>query len=352
MDQVPRYFEMEPTSTITRKGSKEVLMRKGGSSHKRFTASFGIILEGKFLKPHLLFSKLKNKPAVNDKCLVDVNGSGMWNAEILMDYCKNNILSRRETAFSREPTLLIIDSYGEHVKLLKENKLAKYNVFVVIVPPNLTGVLQPLDVAINRSYQRFHDSLYDQYIAEALENPELQTKAGNPKVPDYRRVSDWVVEWMDTKTSAEIIKAFQDCVPSFLPSMIRKNMIGLESLEIKARGSQAVPDIFGDLQKLCIFKLTCEAMESSLVESLGRLSSLEELDLVCKTVERLPDVFGCFSTLKTLLIESPSLQALPDTFGNFVELTTLHISTSGLRTLPDTFAQLSLEEFHLQVVTL
>ncbi|KAL3680025.1 hypothetical protein R1sor_022981 [Riccia sorocarpa] len=131
--------------------------------------------------------------------------------EILMDYCKNNILSRRETAFSREPTLLIIDSYGEHVKLLKENKLAKYNVFVVTVPPNLTGVLQPLDVAINRSYQRFHDSLYDQYIAEALENPELQTKAGNPKVPDYRRVSDWVVEWMDTKTSAEIIKAFQVC---------------------------------------------------------------------------------------------------------------------------------------------
>ncbi|KAL3698322.1 hypothetical protein R1sor_012398 [Riccia sorocarpa] len=134
-----------------------------------------------------------------------------------------------------------------------------------------------------------------------------------------------------------------------MSAVIVRNMIGLESLEIKVRGSQAVPDIFGDLEKLLIFKLTCEAMESNLVESLERLSSLEELDLVCKTVERLPDVFGCFSTLKTLRIECPSLQALPDTFGNFVELTTLSISATLLRTLPpDALAQVpQLEEFHL-----
>ncbi|KAL3698350.1 hypothetical protein R1sor_012426 [Riccia sorocarpa] len=126
-----------------------------------------------------------------------------------------------------------------------------------------------------------------------------------------------------------------------MSAVIVRNMIGLESLEIKVRGPQAVPDIFGDLQKLRIFKLTCEAMENSLVKSLERLSSLEELDLVCKTVERLPDVFGCFSTLKTLRIQCPSLQALPDTFGNFVELTTLRISATLLRTLSDAFAQLS-----------
>ncbi|KAL3698339.1 hypothetical protein R1sor_012415 [Riccia sorocarpa] len=126
-----------------------------------------------------------------------------------------------------------------------------------------------------------------------------------------------------------------------MSTIIVRNMIDLESLEIEVRGPQAVPDIFGGLQKLLTFKLTCEAMESSLVESLERLSSLEELHLVCKTVERLPDVFGCFSTLKTLRINCPSLQALPDTFGNFVELTTLRISATLLRTLPDAFAQLS-----------
>ncbi|KAL3689102.1 hypothetical protein R1sor_015411 [Riccia sorocarpa] len=104
---------------------------------------------------------------------------------------------------------------------------------------------------------------------------------------------------------------------------------------------EAVPDIFGHLQKLRIFKVTCGAMENSLIESLERLSSLEELDLDCRTVERLPDVFGCFSTLKTLRIQCPSLQALPDTFGNFVQFNTVHISASGPLRLPDSFAQRS-----------
>ncbi|KAL3692611.1 hypothetical protein R1sor_006262 [Riccia sorocarpa] len=126
------------------------------------------------------------------------------------------------------------------------------------------------------------------------------------------------------------------------------NMIGLESLAIDVTGLEAVPDIFGHLQKLRIFKLTCGAMENSLVESFERLSSLEELELNCRTVEQLADVFGCFSTLKTLRIECPSLQALPDTLGNFIQLTTVGISASGLRGLPRSFAQLSqLREFHL-----
>ncbi|KAL3692612.1 hypothetical protein R1sor_006263 [Riccia sorocarpa] len=131
-------------------------------------------------------------------------------------------------------------------------------------------------------------------------------------------------------------------------AIVVRNMIGLESLAIDVSGLEAVPDIFGHLQKLQIFKLTCGAMENSLVESFERLSSLEELELACRTVEQLPDVFGCFSTLKTLRIECPSLQALPDTLGNFIHLTTVRISGSGLRGLPDSFAQLSLlREFHL-----
>jgi hypothetical protein len=38
IDQVPRYFETEPKSTITARGSREVLMKKGGTPHKNFMA--------------------------------------------------------------------------------------------------------------------------------------------------------------------------------------------------------------------------------------------------------------------------------------------------------------------------
>ena len=36
MDQIPRCFETEPKSTITTKGSREVLMRKGGNIPQGF----------------------------------------------------------------------------------------------------------------------------------------------------------------------------------------------------------------------------------------------------------------------------------------------------------------------------
>ncbi|KAL3691173.1 hypothetical protein R1sor_004824 [Riccia sorocarpa] len=124
-------------------------------------------------------------------------------------------------------------------------------------------------------------------------------------------------------------------------AVVVRNMVNLESLTIIVRDQQAVPDIFGDLQKLQSFTLVCHAVGNSLVESLGRLSSLEELNLACGTLAQLPVLFGCSSTLRTLWIACPSLQGLPDTFGEFSHLTTLHINDNGLLLLPDSFTRLS-----------
>ncbi|KAL3697267.1 hypothetical protein R1sor_011343 [Riccia sorocarpa] len=157
MDQIPRYFETEPKATITSKGSQNVLIRKGGTSHKRFTVTFTISAVGLLMKPHLLFSNLKNMPNVDPGVLVEVNSTGMFNDRILMECVKSTVVNRVETSFLREPTLYIINSYG--------------------------------------SFQEYYSEKYDEYIAQALEDPELQTKAGNPKVPRYLLVSKWVKEW-------------------------------------------------------------------------------------------------------------------------------------------------------------
>ncbi|KAE9347088.1 hypothetical protein PR003_g7099 [Phytophthora rubi] len=165
MDQVLRYFETEPKSTITTRGSREVLLRKGGSSHKRFTATFAITGEGFFLKPHLLFSKLKNKPKCPPGVLVDVNHTGMWNDGLLLAHAETVLCARKETQLYREPVL----------------------------------------------YQEYYRSKYDEYISKALREPLLQTKAGNPKVPRYDAVAHWTLDWIASKTEDDVKKAFRLC---------------------------------------------------------------------------------------------------------------------------------------------
>ena len=119
MDQVPRYFEGHQRKTFSDKASKRVLLRKS-SGHKRFTATFAINGLGELLPPHLLFSKLKRKPKVGPRCLVDVNVTGMWAGNILKEWLNEVILKRPATAMYRQPTLLIMDSYTVHKKLLTD----------------------------------------------------------------------------------------------------------------------------------------------------------------------------------------------------------------------------------------
>jgi hypothetical protein len=50
-------------------------------------------------------------------------------------------------------------------------------------------MLQTIEV-----FKAFYTTYYDEYIGNALDYPNLQTKAGNPKVPGYLMVSTWIVE--------------------------------------------------------------------------------------------------------------------------------------------------------------
>lgn len=81
----------------------------------------------------------------------------------------------------------------------------------MLVSPNLTNLLQPLDSAINRSYQEYYLSKYEHNTSRALWNPLLQNKnkAGNSEVPRYDAVAQWTLAWVISKDVADIKKLFR-----------------------------------------------------------------------------------------------------------------------------------------------
>jgi hypothetical protein len=216
MDQVPRYFESEPNSTITTKGSKQVLLKKGSQTHKKFTVTPTICANGQMLKPHFLFAKLKNKPLVADGCVVEVNEkTSMWNEMNFRRYMKDFILSRPQTQLSKEWVLLLIDSYPVHKKVseLSRDFYERNKVIVKLIPPGFTGLLQPLDVSSNRSLQAFFSSKFDEYLNSAVNSTvsKYRTKQGGIKTPSYLDVTSWIMEWKSSRSAADISKAFELC---------------------------------------------------------------------------------------------------------------------------------------------
>lgn len=167
-DQVSRYFENDRGITLAKKGAKEILLRKSNQGHKKFTFTPFVTASGKFIMKHSLFSKLKNAPKVDARTKVDVNKTAMWSMEIIKKRLDEAVKICRGLFSSRSNVLVLLDSYPAHVKFVKENleSYSENSVHMLLIPPNLTGLLQPLDVALNRSFQQFFNEKTDAYMSK------------------------------------------------------------------------------------------------------------------------------------------------------------------------------------------
>jgi len=72
-----------------------------------------------------------------------------------------------------------------------DKKFEDKKVYIVFVPENMTDILQPLDVSVNRPFQQFYGDKFNAWMGEAFDNPAQHTKAGNLKIPSYRQVATW-----------------------------------------------------------------------------------------------------------------------------------------------------------------
>ncbi|KAG6953209.1 hypothetical protein JG688_00012939 [Phytophthora aleatoria] len=93
----------------------------------------------------------------------------------------------------------------------------------------MTNILQPLDVAVNRNYQEFYSVRYDDYLSRALSDPSQQTMAGNPMVPRCATVAQWTLDWVTSKDTSRIKRAFTLC------GLLRKQSCSVEALCLPVR---------------------------------------------------------------------------------------------------------------------
>ena len=92
----------------------------------------------------------------------------------------------------------------------------------------------------------------------------------------------------------------------------------------------------------------CECRLSTLPESIGKLSSLQTLDLSWNNLTTLPESIGNLKSLAYLVLEANKLTTLPDSIGQLSSLKELNLSNNQLSILPESLTKLKL----LQVLNL
>ncbi|KAL2623178.1 hypothetical protein R1flu_003383 [Riccia fluitans] len=139
------------------------------------------------------------------------------------------------------------------------------------------------------------------------ENSLESLVTGHDAVPDALQHLLWYL------TKVKHLKLL--CVHGATAVVVR-NMINLVSLEISVPDEQAVPDIFGNLEKLGSLKLSCRAVENNRVESFTAMTSVEDIQLSgIVNLNVIPESLGNLYSLHVLEVEHCPIQSLPESLG-------------------------------------
>ena len=103
---------------------------------------------------------------------------------------------------------MVLDSFREHLVESVKNRFNEKQTNIAIIPDGLTSKLQPLDVAINKSFKAKLRYYYNEWMNSKIR--EL-TPAGRIKRPSYATVAEWVKKsWAGVDISL-IQKSFKCC---------------------------------------------------------------------------------------------------------------------------------------------
>ena len=160
IDKPEHIFNVDETGIEMNKQTGKVVVDRCIKKHhqesvgdrEHITANVCCSATGQVLPPMLIFQK--SFPSSNyastgpDKCLYAKSDSGYMDGELFLEWFKNIFLP--ETAHLR-PAMLIMDGHTSHLTIDLIDLARENNVILYCLPPHLTYLLQPLDVAVFKS---------------------------------------------------------------------------------------------------------------------------------------------------------------------------------------------------------
>ena len=206
--------------TMETAGTKRVEII-GKDDKRQLTAVFGCSMSGEFLPPQLIYQGKTKKclPHFQFPESWDVTYTGNhWAKEsTTRQYIMNILLpylqeKRKQLKLSPSyPALVLFDNFKGQCTEQLLMFLDSNDINVILIPPNCTDRLQPLDVSVNKPVKEFLHQKFHSWYAESI---CTQLGGTTAKVPIDLRLSvvkplgaKWLVDLYDhMKTKPEIIR--------------------------------------------------------------------------------------------------------------------------------------------------
>ncbi|KAE8966889.1 hypothetical protein PR001_g28263 [Phytophthora rubi] len=169
MDQTSIYIDMNPNTTITFTGDKNVDVVQS-MTENAFRASVFLCASatGKKMPPLIVFAgvpnadvhqELLNHPLHRDRVILTVQRKAYCDERVMLDW-----IDEVWGPGASNQRLLLLDSLKTHKMASVRTKLEEdYCSEVEFVPPGITGLAQPMDVSVMRSFKSRCRRLYVNY---------------------------------------------------------------------------------------------------------------------------------------------------------------------------------------------
>ena len=191
--------------TMAKEGSKRVEVA-GIDDKRQITATFAASLSGNFLPVQLVYEGKTTRchPAVDfpDGFHVTHTPNHWCNEETMISYIEAVIvpyMAEKRKQLGLDPKhsgLVILDEFKGQTTSRVLNLLQSHNLFYVIVPPNCTDRLQPLDVSVNRAAKQFLRKKFENWYADNIVAQKDSSKVLEPVDMRLAIVKPIAAKWM------------------------------------------------------------------------------------------------------------------------------------------------------------
>ncbi len=153
MDDTPIAFDLPNSYTLEKRSSNTINIKTIRYERSTFTVVLDCMADESKLSPIIIF-KLKNilRETFSNSIFIRVNAKGWINEDEMIQWVKN-VWSRRTVDSSNPSSLLVLDSFRDHLVSSVKQKLHKKATNIIVIPDELISKLQPLNVSINKSFK-------------------------------------------------------------------------------------------------------------------------------------------------------------------------------------------------------